>query len=311
MLRAALWVIEEGIETIGGGWSYGCGRLKVEQLRWANIELKKRDQRSWLWKQEMPPWVQSGTWRQIEEPAPEIAKPWVAIEAGAGLLDGQLLAISTRMPPEDLDSVVVGAGGKLPDRFVYRQSRIGNNGSSTQEFVVTGKALRQAIFSTAIERALRTRNETVCNGEVLAAKQKKCSCKMCSWFGNTFRRGMISVADSRIAAADATVINRIQLCEHSLQNMNLFSEEYLTGGRFDVKILIDLGDTDQKIGVELFRRVLLILEQMQESSNSCPPGWYRIGGSATAAGQLTLDAAIIKAVFRPQTVGGDYEWTSI
>ncbi|MCP4107481.1 MAG: hypothetical protein GY749_18380 [Desulfobacteraceae bacterium] len=68
---------------------------------------------------------------------------------------------------------------------------------------------------------------------------KSCGCKRCTWFGSVDKRGIVSVADSTVKNSETVVLSRIQLCEHSMQNMNLFSGEFLSQGDFTVDILID------------------------------------------------------------------------
>ncbi|MCX8023316.1 MAG: RAMP superfamily CRISPR-associated protein, partial [Syntrophorhabdaceae bacterium] len=46
----ALWVLNAGIENIGGGWSYGMGRLGVKDVRIKTLILSNPKDRACLWR---------------------------------------------------------------------------------------------------------------------------------------------------------------------------------------------------------------------------------------------------------------------
>jgi hypothetical protein len=66
--------------------------------------------------------------------------------------------------------------------------------------------------------------------------------------------------------------------------MNLFSGEYLTGGEFSFKIIIDESRTTD--AGELLSDLTTLLDEMK--GVNAPPGWYRLGGTATCTGQVQV-----------------------
>ncbi|QTA81755.1 CRISPR type III-associated RAMP domain-containing protein [Desulfonema limicola] len=275
-ILSALWVIDQGIENIGGGWSYGYGRLAVNEVKYKELELTDPKHRDILWKFEDIQWnSEKITIEKITKP--EISRPWKKIKVWAKIPDCQLLCISTTLPPSDIKSY---SEDNFPDSFVFRRGIIDDSGEKQEEIAVTGKALRQALFSVPIERRLRTKGETIC---LDSSKSKECRCKRCSWFGSVDSRGRISISDAPVTGAETKILNRIQLCEHSMQNMNLFTWEYLTKGDFYFEIMIDRIDEDES--ADLLKDITNICEDMKVKA---PPGWYRIGGSSTCTGQVEI-----------------------
>jgi CRISPR/Cas system CSM-associated protein Csm3 (group 7 of RAMP superfamily) len=298
-IQEALWVIDQGIETIGGGWSYGYGRLAVRNIRYKTLDLTQPKDRKILWHDEIKSWDVDRQFEACRIEVPHIRKPWKKIKVSAAIADGQLFSIGSPLPPDD---VTLFSGGKLPDRFVFRRFCIDTQEKRTQEIAIPGKAIRQALFSVPIERRLRSENVNICenpdemctcqtcqahrtHGQSTGRRERSphCDCRRCQWFGSVDSRGLISVADAVVKDVQTQELSRIQLCEHSMQNMNLFSQEFLTAGRFDFDILIDRPDDPQ--AEELLRYVRDILEDMTENA---PPGWYRLGANTTCAGQIQI-----------------------
>jgi len=296
-LLAALWVVNEGIETIGGGWSYGFGRLEVCEVRQKTLNLEYADQRQSLWGFEILKHVEPEDWekkkQELQSKKPKIVKPWIKYCVEAAIPAGQLLAIHTQTPPLD-----VSGYEKLPDTFVFTRTIIDEKGQPEQVPVITGKAFRQAILSSSIERKLRTiakpEEKTVC---LDTTKSKGCSCKRCLWFGATDRGGIISVGDAVVHSSAANVLNRIQLCEHTMQNMNLFSGEYLTQGQFNFEIIIDVSRKDANVDA-LIKELEWVLSEMKAAEECeeriAPPGWYRLGATTTCTGQIEIQDWNIK-----------------
>ncbi len=276
-LLSALWVLNEGIENIGGGWSYGYGRLKVQKVRIRELNLCQPADREILWKYDNFTWESDEVWEQKKAGLPAIRRQWEKIRVSAKISKGQLLCIATTLPPSDLKDF---SKENFPDAFVFRRSNINGSGKAEEEIVITGKAIRQALFSVPVERMLRTQGENVC---LDSSKSSNCECKRCQWFGSVDSRGRIAIADAPVSGAKTAVLNRIQLCEHSMQNMNLFTGEFLSNGRFEFDILIDRAEeTESK---ELLKKVLHICEEIKKEA---PPGWHRIGGTSTCTGQIEI-----------------------
>ena len=282
MFLSALWVINQGIETIGGGWSYGYGQLEFMSASFINLDLTTSEHRETLWNVDSQNDSQPIT--QLQEP--EISKPWFNFSVQAGLVDGQLLAVHTGFPlmdvtfPENMKT--------LPDTFIYRRSTVQGDKLASQ-VTIPGKAIRQAVFATAIERRLSSLTGMTCvafQQEDSSGKLQVCKCKKCSWFGSTEWGGLIAVTDATVQRPETTVINRVQLCEHSMQNNNLFSGEYLTKGTFDFNIFIDPSRAPTKCN-ELAGMIKTILQEMKSTSNA-PPGWYRLGATSTCTGQVCV-----------------------
>jgi hypothetical protein len=290
-IRDALAVIDQGVETIGGGWSYGFGRLRVSTARWSVLDLTEVKGRNTLWQQDNIDWQQQLTGEEIEKLRPAVRddRQWTVIRISAAVADGQLLAIHTDVPEFGADT----AG--LPDSYVFRRPAF-RNGSPDAVPVVTGKAFRQAVLSREIERMLRSTGQGACldtadrtRQAVLQAEIRHCGCKRCLWFGDTDGGGIISAADARLSDWDVETVNRIQLCEHSMQNIQLFNGEYLTRGKFTMDIVIDRSRPETS-PEELEKKVIQVLEQMHAKQKKGPPGWYRLGATSTCTGQLEVTA---------------------
>jgi hypothetical protein len=109
---------------------------------------------------------------------------------------------------------------------------------------------------------------------------------------------VVAVTDAPLTGYKCEVVNRLQLCEHSMQNMNLFSGEYLTGGTFAFRIVID----ESRIGSEEDRLALLaaITSQLDElAGKDSPPGWNRLGGTSTCTGQVQVTGYTISRSEQP------------
>lgn len=285
----ALWVINEGIESIGGGWSYGHGRLEVQEIKHKTLDLNLPEHRKELWDFDSLKNVGIEDWagkqKSFQDQKPDIKRPWIKYVVTAAIPQGQLLAIHTKTPPHDISGY-----GKLPDTFVFARTIINEKNEPEQIPVVTGKAFRQAIISSSIERKYRTMGDVVCL-DTTKSKSKSCQCKRCLWFGATDRGGIISVGDASVDGSDKTDLNRIQLCEHTMQNMNLFSGEYLTKGQFKFEIIIDCSKSDSTAD-ELIKELEWLLNEMKYEEKSedriAPPGWYRLGATATCTGQIEV-----------------------
>lgn len=278
-LLNSLWIINEGIENIGGGWSYGFGKLAVKKIQYKIIDLRKENDRKLLWQFEElenneKPWNLC----EIESlKQPDIVKPWIKIIAKARLTEGQLLAVHSK----DSSSFM---GEELPESFVFTRYVINNQtGKISPEIAIPGRTLRQALLSAPIERKLRSTDKPAC---IDSSVSDHCSCERCMWFGSNDAGGIISVSDAPVNNADSIVLHRIQLCEHSMQNMNLFSGEYMTTGEFDIEILID--NKEEKHSKELVKSIEALFEEMKINS-AAPPGWYRIGATSTCTGQITIN----------------------
>jgi len=292
-----LWVIGEGIETVGGGWAYGFGRLQPAAVHFAVLDLRTPNGRDALWKTDFKGWQEKvdGDALAVRRPAIAAGKGWRTLLVEAGVADGQLLAIHTKTPPLTEELPI-----DMPDAFVLHRPRINTGGMETVP-VITGKAFRQTVLSREIERRLRSTGEKACLNSsdekrqaVIPAEEESnrcCNCKRCLWFGDTRQSGILSVGDAEVVAYKAETLHRIALCEHSLQNINLFSGEYLTRGRFTMKIIIDAArgkDPHLLKADECADAVYSVLAGMQPGKS--PPGWVRIGATTGCTGQLTIHA---------------------
>ncbi len=277
---AALWVIAQGVETIGGGWSYGYGRLTPIHVRRKRLDLANADDRALLWRWANVSWASDKAWTALSTSPPAISRPWTRIAVEAGVLEGQIMAVSTAMPPFDF---MVKTSEDMPDSFVFRRRRIQEEGEMVSEIVIPGKAIRQALLSMPLERRFRSLPG---KGACLDENRKTgCDCIRCRWFGSVERRGIVSVADAVVRDAATVVLNRVQLCEHSFQNMNLFAGEFLSRGMFHFDILVDRADSPEADGpVAAIRR---LLSEMRDGG-AAPPGWHRLGGKSTCAGQVAV-----------------------
>lgn len=279
-----LRVATSGVENIGGGWSYGFGRIGLKEVRMICMGLKDEKGRKALWRFDKT--VFDGN---QSEPLPELKKedvlaPWKTIRVEASILPGQLLAIQSSFPLFDPDEEI---RAEYPDSFVYKGYIVDEeSGKIKARYLIPGRSLRQALFSVPIERRLRTMGKDICDGLAEKCKLKEPLCLKCSWFGSTDRGGMIAVTDALIKHENKEIIRRIHLCEHSMQNINLFSSEYLTAGQFAFDILIDTS-MDQENSKELEDEIVRVLNEMRQNGNA-PPGWHRLGATSTATGQVMV-----------------------
>jgi len=275
-LRGALWVIHEGIENIGGGWSYGCGRLEVDKIGIEILNLTDPLQRARLWDF---PGLANNQPAILDKAAHMIdaKRGWTKLHVEGRIEPGQLLAIHSSQP----DYEKYKDWSHLPDTFVFRGMCL-DKGEVKPKLMplITGKSFRQAVLSTAIERQLMTKRYAECD------KLRE------RWFGATDQGGIIAVLDAPIRNAAFEVLHRIQLCEHSFQNIQLFSGEYLTGGEFDLEILVDEGQENRETK-ELIGYVKDILTEIgpeaeTKQKKEAPPGWYRLGATTTCTGQFSI-----------------------
>ncbi|MCX7858216.1 MAG: hypothetical protein N2513_09635 [Deltaproteobacteria bacterium] len=297
----ALKVASSGIENVGGGWSYGFGRMEVKEVKLRILDLSNEEDLKHLWRYDDAVFKEKSETFEMEKwRDPSILKPWISIRSEARIVEGQLLSVANKYPTfNEIESLT-----DYPDSFVYRGYVVNGDGKVSSKIIIPGRTLRQAIFSVEIERKLRTRNESrvflcdslagsctcyVCEGKRRGNKNNTadyCLCSKCNWFGSTDRAGIISVLDAPLEDVETVILNRIQLCEHSVQNINLFSTEYVKKGKFNLEILIDLSE-ERTDPIRLKEEVLWVLEQMKNEKKS-PKGWIRIGASSTATGQLEV-----------------------
>lgn len=280
-LTEALRLINEGVENIGGGWTYGYGRLHVQAVKAAFLNLSDPDQRRRLWAWDEIAWGDN----KLAGGLPETTAPITIVTVSAKVADGQLMAVKSGVFPLDAPKF-----GKLPDWFVFRRNIWDEEKKgSEQKPVLPGKAIRQALFSVPLERKWRSVGEEAC----FPSEKGGCGCRRCTWFGSTDAAGVIAVTDAPVEKYRTEVVSRVQLCEHSMQNMNLFSGEYLTGGEFSFRIIIDgarAGDADTLAG-----EVRQLLDEMK--GETAPAGWYRLGGTATCTGQVqVIDYSVTRSV---------------
>lgn len=302
LFAAALRVVDSGIENIGGGWSYGLGRLKLEkeQVFCRKLNLTDQKDREVLWCGD-----NSGYTEMSYSTPVKILQPWKKYTINARIPEGQLMAVNTKIP-------LFAAYKKYPeypDTFVYKRFRM-NGGKPEAEAVLPGRTIRQALLVSPLERKLRTiKPDKIC-GSIAAlcgcadckthrandrSKSDKdspnCSCLRCNWFGSTDKGGIIAVTEAVINGKDNTeIIHRIQLCEHSKQNNNLFSGEYLTKGDFTFDIFIDYS-LPEKMPDRLSGEIEGLLKEMMKSDN-IPPGWHRIGATSTCTGQVEITGGV-------------------
>lgn len=272
-LLAALRLVNEGVENIGGGWTYGYGRLRTSVAKVALLNLSDAAQRSKLWAWEEVGWDE----KKLDGGLPPTNAPVTTVTVSAKVADCQLMAVKSGVFPLDAPKF-----GKLPDWFVFRRNIWDReNNKSDQRPVIPGKAIRQALFSVPLERKWRSLQEKACEP---SADKKNCDCKRCRWFGSTDAAGVIAVTDAPVNKYRTEVVSRVQLCEHSMQNMNLFSGEYLTGGEFSFRIIIDGARTSDADA--LVSEIRELLDEMK--GENAPAGWYRLGGTATCTGQVQV-----------------------
>ena len=205
---------------------------------------------------------------------------------------GQMLAIHTRYPQLDADILTQ----KAPDSFVFRSLTYNADQNKIEpSIIIPGKAVRQALFSTQIERRLRSKDiSPVCDISDSNAPCKHpkgaapCTCMRCLWFGSTDSSGILAVLDARVNNPATEVVHRLAICEHSYQNIpqKLFSGEYLTAGNFDMEVLLDQSRADSHSN-ELETYLDCLLNEMKPGGG--PDGWYRIGATSTCTGQLQLN----------------------
>lgn len=282
-LLIALQAVHLGLENIGGHWSYGMGRLEVLRARTRLLDLTQAAERRLLWATGMTEWDADQTWTEPAWTELESGR-WAALTVKAGVAPGQLLAVSTDVPPLELEGYGLGETSKLPDTFVFEERWINPDGEAKSRFVIPGKAFRQAVLSQALERKWRSRELTVCHGG--DKTPKNCDCPRCRWFGNTAQRGLIAVLDAEVKNPDAVLLNRIQLCEHSMQNMNLFSGAYLRAGEFTFRVIVDLARAGAE-GRSILQEITALCKEMQPDGQA-PPGWYRLGKTTTCTGQVEV-----------------------
>jgi len=292
-LADAFWVIGEGIETIGGGWSYGLGRLSpaaVFRYRELSLEASSGDARQTKGAEMLWRFVDADSWDECTVATrgePAAGKGWSRITVEAGIPLGQMLAIHSDLPPLDY------AGDDLPDSFVFRRQSLTASGES--EAIITGKAFRQAILSQEIERRLRTGDPNdACldtTRKTRAPRQEReqgrqpCHCRRCLWFGNAGGGGIIAVGDAVVRDARTEIIFRQMLCEHSGQNVQLFNGEYLTRGSFIMEIIVDHARGGQS--AELLEMALNVLLEMMPGADA-PQGWSRLGATTACTGQVEV-----------------------
>ncbi len=277
-LSQALWIVAQHIETIGGGWGYGYGRLDLVKSDGAILDLRLPDDRKLLWSMD-----QTKLSPLPDAPKPDIAQPWTRLALKSRVLDGQLLCVSNSSLPLTADVSVYT--GFMPDHFVHRQVIVQPDQKAKDAMVIPGKAFRQAALSVPLERRWRTEGEEVC--DVNNIKHKPCTCPRCRLFGNMDRRGMLSVGDALVRDPQTTVLSRLQLCEHTRQvnGSTLFFGEYLSQGDFDFEIIIDSA-TD----ADFYQEALELIgnECRSMEPDNAPPGWMRLGKTATATGQFVV-----------------------
>lgn len=277
-LKQALWVIHSGIETIGGDGSYGYGKLCIHDISTRVLKFTDSCDRKKFFTfpekntQNNLPWEKEGFVR------PELSKGWKRIQVEAEIKPGQMLSISTAIPPLQPQG---NTDVSPPDSYVLRTPEIKRGFSMPgirvkdridESITITGKALRQAIFRKEITRWMNTVKGEAGN--------------VTNWFGKSESQGIISISDARVKNDKTCVVHRIQLCEHSMQNNNLFSGEFLTKGTFTFDIMIDTSrGNDHAI---LLEKVKTILDELKESDDH-PPGWYRVGGTSACTGQFTVN----------------------
>lgn len=274
---SAFNVINEGIENIGGGWSYGHGRLSFEKAYYESLDLKNAEQRRKLWSFDRKGMQEINSLPALEKE--DISKRWQKITVKARIIDGQLLAVHTDYPLFQ----VFKKYPELPDSLVYQRYRINGDNKIETEVVIPGRTIRQALLSMPLERKLRTFGENICED---TTRTDRCKCKRCLWFGNTESSGIVSVLDAEVKNSDTVVLQRIQLCEHSMQNMNLFSGEYLKKGEFEIEIIIDCSRNNSQ-HENLIKELEWLFSEMK-ADGSAPPGWYRIGATSTCTGQIEI-----------------------
>ncbi len=279
ILTQALWVINQGIENIGGGWSYGFGRLEFISGECWNLDLMRPAHRQTLFPAgaKRPEGLAVAT-LNLPVDMPAIARSWKTYWLEFQIVPGQLMAVHTRYPLIERSDLP----DEMPDTFVYQRRHWNHEEKKIEpQFVIPGKAIRQALFSTQIERHLRTEGQDICNGE-----KKDCICLRCKWFGSTQQGGILAVLDAPIIKSQTDILHRIQLCEHSQQNINLFSGEYLKQGHFTTTVIIDEAIADANPSQAVSYLEFLLNELIP---GNAPPGWHRIGATSTCTGQLQLN----------------------
>ena len=305
MLVSAMYPLNEGIENIGGGWSYGLGRIECTKISIKYIDLTLPEDRKNLWVFDKIKWDSTITEAEIKE-TPTVAKHWKKIKVKAKITEGQLFAIHSSYPAFDPSMVYQ----EYPDSFVFKGYVIDADSKSIRnETIIPGRSIRQALLSVPIERKLRTiKPENICDSLAYFCQCDKCNqyresgnknsdsddciCLKCKWFGSGAKGGIVSVSDAIVNNPDTEILHRIQLCEHSMQNVNLFSGEYLKAGSFDFDILVDYS-REGKNNDELMNELEWLLNEMKENPD-VPPGWYRMGATSACTGQITvLDWKII------------------
>ncbi len=298
-IAETLWVINEGIENIGGGWSYGHGRLEVTAASVRELNLNSHSDCLKLF----DPASISGYVEFVpaQPRSGAIIKTWSKITATIAILDGQLLGTHSERPPQefavDLDA---------HDKFLFRQTMINKHGEAEERICVTGKALRQAILRVPLERKWRSTpnsSEEYCGAKNAVCectkcvrfragqpRQRKdspdCTCK-CRTFGSPARRGMVTVFDAGVIDPVTEILQRIALCEHSMQIIHMFNGEYLKGGKLAVEILVDSMGRELSELDTLVEELTSLLREM-DHNGPAPSGWYRLGATSSCTGQLVV-----------------------
>lgn len=281
---SALYVINEGIENIGGGWSYGLGRLRLADgnpVKFKELDLSKTEGRKPLWEFDGIEWDSRMSRDEINLEGDVMSKGWRKISVHGKIAGGQLLAVHSNYPVLDEHEQYP----EMPDHYVYKRYHIENNKPAAQ-YAIPGKTIRQALLSTQIERKLRTAAKEGA-APCLDSTKGTCACGRCKWFGNKDQSGIIAVSDAVVEKAELVILHRVQLCEHSMQNINLFTGEYLKNGEFGFDIWIDYSREDSdSSGLE--NEIFWLLGEMRNQGTAAPEGWYRIGATSTCTGQVEI-----------------------
>lgn len=286
----AFWVIDRGIENIGAGWSYGYGRLKFIHAHTRCLDLSKPENRKILFRGHFDAMDTSNQELKLPDAVPAISRPWKTLLISFFIPPGQLLAIHSKIPMLDVDVL----SEKAPDSFVFRRLVYKSEEKSIfPSIVIPGKAIRQALFSTQIERRLRSKGIDICDiskdSSIRddAGQEKACTCERCLWFGSADASGILAVLDAPVINFDTEVLHRLAVCEHSFQNIpqKLFSGEYLTRGSFTTEIILDLARPNTHPD-HLEKYLKCLLDEMKPGNG--PAGWHRIGATSTCTGQLQI-----------------------
>ena len=289
-LRRALWIIECGAENLGADWGYGLGRLDFVAGSYRELALTDAGRRRLLWQDPTPDQGKALTLDPVDPTT--LHRPFLFFTVPLKVQPGQLLAIKSHVP--GLDYAQLKHIDHLPDTYVHTAWRINRTGQKRQP-VITGKALRQSLFSRTLERRWRTVDGSPpC--QALAKNSDACQCMRCLVFGNMTHRGQIGVEEAVVMDPRIDVIQRISLCEHSMQNIQMFNGEYLTAGRFVTRIIVDSpasGDGTMGLPLQDLKPLMeQILEELDPAPQKAPPGWQRIGSTSGCTGSVVLDTGV-------------------